>query len=90
MLPPVLGPGTVELFLGPCLLADGSLSCPSQANCTCIGIWRPERGMILPHPCVFLNPPPEMQIEPGDHFFLVGPPISEFAAFEMFGPSVGQ
>ncbi|KAJ0404855.1 hypothetical protein P43SY_007937 [Pythium insidiosum] len=45
-------------------------------GCICIGLWRPERGVILPHPCVFVNPPPDLQVEPGDLFYLVGKPFT--------------
>lgn len=47
-------------------------------------MWRPERGAILPHPCVFINPPADLEIEPGDHFFLVGHPITVAEASKMF------
>ncbi|KAE9012963.1 hypothetical protein PR003_g15058 [Phytophthora rubi] len=47
-----------------------------MANCTCIGLWRPERGVVLPHPCVFINPPTDLQIEPGDLFYVVGKPFT--------------
>ncbi|POM70269.1 Calcium-activated potassium channel subunit alpha-1, partial [Phytophthora palmivora] len=47
-----------------------------MASCTVIGLWRPERGVVLPHPCVFINPPMDLQIEPGDLFFVVGKPFT--------------
>ncbi|KAF1329070.1 Calcium-activated potassium channel subunit alpha-1, partial [Globisporangium splendens] len=55
-----------------------------QASCVAIGIWRPERGAVLPHPCVFINPPHDLETEPGDLFFLVGRPITDAKALEFF------
>lgn len=54
-------------------------------SCTCLGLWRPERGLILPHPCVFTNPSPELQIEPGDQFFVVGKPFTFARLGDIFG-----
>ncbi|TMW66371.1 hypothetical protein Poli38472_004136 [Pythium oligandrum] len=47
-----------------------------MTSCVCIGLWRPERGVILPHPCVFVCPPPDLQVEPHDQLYLVGRPIT--------------
>ncbi|KAG6612479.1 Calcium-activated potassium channel subunit alpha-1 [Phytophthora cinnamomi] len=55
-----------------------------MASCTCIGLWRPERGVVLPHPCVFINPPMELQIEPGDLFFVVGKPFTFASSPDIF------
>lgn len=57
------------------------------ASCTCLGLWRPERGIILPHPCVFANPPPDLQVEPGDQFFLVGKPFTFAGSGDLFTAS---
>ncbi|KAE9038279.1 hypothetical protein PR003_g5987 [Phytophthora rubi] len=55
-----------------------------MASCTCIGLWRPGRGVVLPHPCVFINPPMELQIEPGDLFFVVGKPFTFASSPDIF------
>ncbi|KAL4110706.1 hypothetical protein PRIC1_002396 [Phytophthora ramorum] len=57
-----------------------------MASCTCIGLWRPERGVVLPHPCVFVNPPMDLQIEPGDLFFVVGKPFTFASSPDIFTP----
>ncbi|ETP05919.1 hypothetical protein F441_17586 [Phytophthora nicotianae CJ01A1] len=55
-----------------------------MASCMIIGLWRPERGVVLPHPCVFINPPMELQIEPGDLFFVVGKPFTFTSSPDIF------
>ncbi|KAG7381861.1 hypothetical protein PHYPSEUDO_005517 [Phytophthora pseudosyringae] len=57
-----------------------------MASCTVIGLWRPERGVVLPHPCVFTNPPMDLQIEPGDLFFVVGKPFTFASSPDIFSP----
>ncbi|CEG44139.1 calcium-activated potassium channel subunit alpha [Plasmopara halstedii] len=55
-----------------------------MASCTIIGLWRPERGVALPHPCVFTNPPTDLQIEVGDLFFVVGKPFAFTSSPNIF------
>lgn len=57
-----------------------------MANCTIIGLWRPERVLLLPHPCVFINPSMDFQIESGDLFYVVGKPFSFSSSPDMFKP----
>ncbi|TYZ62501.1 hypothetical protein PybrP1_008711 [[Pythium] brassicae (nom. inval.)] len=57
-------------------------------SCAAIGIWRPAHGIDLPHPCVFVNPPPELTVEIGDLFFLVGRPFTFSEAIAFFGSNV--
>jgi hypothetical protein len=50
----------------------------------CLGFWRPERGIILPHPCVFICPEPDFQVEPHDQLYLVGKPFTFAEAQQMW------
>jgi hypothetical protein len=50
----------------------------------CLGFWRPERGIILPHPCVFIYPEPDFQVEPHDQLYLVGKPFTFAEAQQMW------
>lgn len=53
-------------------------------SCVAVGIWRPAHGLVLRHPCVFVNPPPDLTVDDGDLIFLVGRPFTFTEATKFF------